>query len=175
MKTIPLAFTIVLGLLLPVDGQAIAAPFTPAPVAGESDVVPVAKKRKKVASRGPVLLGRVADIDRRERNAKNRRGGKLVGRVPARGRTQRNNGMDQFMQGMALGAVQALTGVGGGGGCGIDVTTSNPTGCGTRMGRGGGNNGLRPPYYCLVNGRKIVTNTFRSGCWMVSMDNRRLR
>lgn len=173
MKTRTLA--VILGLTLSVSSQATATPFPFTPVAGESDVTPVAKKRKKVTSRGPVLLGRVADIDRRERNTKNRRGGKLVGRVPARGRTQGTNGMDQFMQGMALGAVQALTGVGGGGGCGIDVTTPNPTGCGTRMGGGGGNNGLRPPYYCLVNGRKIVTNTFRAGCWMVSMDNRRLR
>jgi len=135
------------GLLLPAGSH--AAPIVSAPVAGGGDVVPVAKKRKKVASRGPVLLGRVEDIDRRERGVKNRRGGKLVGRVPARGRTQGNNGMDQFMQGMALGAVQALTGVGGGGGCGIDVTTPNPTGCGTRMGGGRGNNGLRPPYYLL--------------------------
>lgn len=174
MRTTTLAITsaIVLGLLLPAGSH--AAPVVPAPVTGGSDVVPVAKKRKKVASRDPVLLGRVEDIDRRERNAKNRRGGKLMGRAPAKRRTQGNSAMDQFMQGMALGAVQALTGVGSGG-CGIDVTTPNPTGCGTRMGGGGGNNGLRPPYYCLVNGRKIVTNTFRSGCWMVSQDNSRLR
>ena len=160
------------GLLFTSTGAATAAPLMPALAEAGTDVVPVAKKRKKVASRGPVLLGRVTDIDRRERMAKNQRGGKLVGRVPTKDRTQQNDALNRFMQGFAAGTVQALTGVGGaGGGCGIDVTTPNPTGCGTRMGGNGGSNGLRPPYQCIVNGRTITTNTFRAGCWMVRQNN----
>lgn len=149
-----------------------AAALMPAMAQTATDVLPVAKKRKKVASSGPVLLGRVEDIDRRERGAKNRRGGKVVGRVPTKGHTQGDDAFGRFMQGFAMGTVQTLAGVGGAsGGCGIDVTTPNPTGCGTRMGGNGGNGGLRPPYYCLINGRKFISNTFRAGCWMVSQEN----
>lgn len=160
-----------LGIAFTGTVSAWSSPVMSFVAAGGNDAIPIAKK-KKTANRGPVLLGRVEDIDRRERKAVNRRGGKLVGRVPTKGRTQQNDGFNRFMQGFALGTVQALAGAGGAsGGCGIDVTTPNPTGCGTHMGNGGGNNGLRPPYQCPVNGRIITTNTFRAGCWMVRQNN----
>lgn len=154
---------------------ASALPVTPF-VAADSGFVLVAKKKRKVAHGGRILLGRVEDIDRRERKAKNRhtpRGGKLVGRVPARGRSRDSEAFNGFMLGLAGAALGAATGYTGGssGGCGIDVTTANPKSCGTRRASNGGSNGLRPPYYCMYEGRKIVSNTFHSGCWMVSQDN----
>ena len=74
-----------------------------------------------------------------------------------------------LLAGAALGATAG--GSGRSGGCGIDVTTRNPRSCGTRRTSGGGSNGLRPPYYCIYEGEKIVTNTYSAGCWMVEQDN----
>lgn len=175
MHTKLTAMALALGLIVADIPAAFALPVIPAFTA-ESGFVLVAKKKRKIAHGGRVLLGRVEDIDRRERTAKNRhaqRGGKLVGRVPARGRTGDSEAFNGFMLGLAGAALGATTGYTGGsaGGCGIDVTTANPKSCGTRRANNGGSNGLRPPYYCIYEGRKIVSNTFHSSCWMVSQDN----
>lgn len=166
-----LKMTVILfGMVLADLPMAYATPLMPPMSAGERDVLPVAKQKKKTANRGGVLLGRVEDIDRREgRKAHAKRGGKLVGRAPTKHRTPRNDALDQFMGGL----VGSMLGVGGASstGCAVDYTTPNPTSCRTYRGRTGGNNGLRPPYQCVVNGRTITTNRFRAGCWMVRQNN----
>lgn len=157
--------------LAPVPAGAI--PQHPA-IADGGDIVLVAKKKSKrkavwhkTRHGEGQLLGRVVDIDRRAR------GRKLIGRVPARDRARNSEVFNQFMLQLAIGTVGAGAGMGAGGtrGCGLDVSTPNPTDCGTRRSRGGGDNGLRPPYQCIVNGRAVITNTFRAGCWMVRQNN----
>lgn len=151
-----------------------------AAIADDGDIVLVTKKKTKrktvwhkTRHGEGQLLGRVEDIDRRAYGGKPRHGGKLVGRVPARDRARNSEAFNQFMLQLAIGAVGAGAGMGAGGmrGCGLDVSTPNPTDCGTRRSRGGGNNGLRPPYQCVVNGRAVITDTFRAGCWMVRQNN----
>ena len=95
--------------------------------------------------------------------------------MTARERQRNSEEFNRFMLGLAGAALGMGGGLGGGssGGCGIDVSTPNPTSCGTRYSGSGGSNGLRPPYQCMVNGRVITTNTFRAGCWMVRQNNLR--
>lgn len=170
------AIAIACGLMTADPSAAWAAPVLPPSGVSTSDIVHVAKKKRKTVwhntRRGQgQLLGRVEDIDRRGKTASSQRRGKPLGRVPSRNRTADAEAFNAFMLGMAGVALGAAGGLGGSGGCGIDVTTANPTGCGGRMGNRGGSNGLRPPYQCVVNGRTVTTNTFQAGCWMVRQNN----
>lgn len=104
---------------------------------------------------------------------------KLVGRVPPNRQQQANDAAAALailgIVGLGVGLAIAGRGHGGvplasGSGCGNDYTHKNPMGCGGTVPTPQGSNGPPGPYKCQGSNGWYVSRTFRSGCYMSSMD-----